>query len=183
MFGNHLGPPERREAEEKGFSSVYEAFVVVSHSGISEGHKETHPGSWDKMHFRRLRKEICFLRKTQPLSPLSSASLWPPSSTYTHNYTVAHSPPLLLCLLLSGTIFILCKPQLHCGQRPLLHIRREAEERLLTSLRKSCNCSFLSMPLSAGAYTCNPRYVCLTPPSSSSQMWHTGVGERVRNAA
>lgn len=103
---------------------------------------------------------------------------------HTHTTThFSHSPALLLCLLLSGTIFILCKPQLHCGQRPLLHIRREAEERLLISLRKSCNCSFLPMPLSAGAYTCNPRYGCLTPPSSSSQMWHTEVGERVRNTA
>lgn len=147
MFGNHLGPTKRREAVEKGFTSVYEAFVAVSHSDISKGHKETHPGSWDKMHFRRLRKEICFLRKTQPLSPLFSTSFWPASSTNTHNYTVSHSPRLLLCLLLSGTVFILCKPQLHCGQKPLLHIRGEAEERLLTSLRKSCKCSFLSMSL------------------------------------
>lgn len=58
--------------------------------------------------------------------------------------------------------------------------------RLLTSLRKSCkscNCSFLSLPVPAGAHTCNPRYECLTPPSSSSQMWRTEVGERVRNTA
>lgn len=73
-----------KRQKERASPQFNEAFVEVSQSGISEGHKGAHPGSWGKMHFRRLRREICFLRKTQPLSPLFSAFLWPPSSTYTH---------------------------------------------------------------------------------------------------
>lgn len=39
----------KRERQKKRASPHFnEAFVVVSHSGISEGHKETHPGPWDK---------------------------------------------------------------------------------------------------------------------------------------
>lgn len=87
MFGESSWKGEGQK--ERASPQFNEAFVEVPHSGVStKGHKETHPGSWDKMHFRGLRKEICSLRKTQPLSPLFSASLWPPSSAYTHSYTL-----------------------------------------------------------------------------------------------
>lgn len=38
-------------------------------------------------------------------STLFSASLWPPHYTDMHKYTLAHSPPLLLCYFYLGQYF------------------------------------------------------------------------------
>lgn len=102
--------------------------------------------------------------------------------TIIHIYTLSHSPPLLSAYFCLGQYFFCASHSCTVG-RGHSSTSGEAEERLVTSLRKSCNCSFLSLLLSAGAYMCNPRYGCLTSPSSSSQMWHTEIGERIRNIA
>lgn len=156
------------------------------------------------MHFRRLRKEVCSLRKPQPLSPLFSASLWPPSYTHRERYTFAHSPPLLLCYFYLGQYFSVKATAALWAEASPPHPERGGRLSFLTSLRKTCNCSFLSLPLTTGAYTCNPRYVCLTPPfisgasapscisgqaqmpvpgNLSSQMQHAEAAERVGNTA
>lgn len=112
-----------------------------------------------KMHFRRLRKEIYSLRKPQPLYPLFSASLWPPPSTHTHiKYTLAHSPPLLLCYFYLGQYFSVKAAAAVWAEASPPHPERGGRVSFLTSLRKSCNCSFLCLPLNTRSYTCNPGY-------------------------
>ena len=142
-----------------------EAFVEISHSGISEGQRETHQGSWDKMPFRRLRKEICSLRKPQP-----SVFCLPLATTlYRHAQILSCSFPSPFTLLfLFGPIFF-CESRSCCVGRGLFSTSGKKRKRVsfLTSLRKSCNCSFPSLPLTSGAYTCNPPSMCVTPHHSS----------------
>jgi len=141
-----------------------EASLEVSRSGISEGHRETHQSSQDKMHFRSLRKEICSLRKPQPLKSLFSASLATTLHTHTHKYTFVPSPPLLLCYFCLGQYFSVKAAAALWADASPPHPERGGRLSFLTSLRKSCNCSFLSLPLTTGVYIRNPGDVCLTPP-------------------
>lgn len=121
-----------------------------------------------KMHFGRLRKEICSLTKPQHLKPLSSAPLWlPPSTHMQYTYASAYIHTCMLCspftlLFLSGPI-LFCESHSCSVGRDLPEIGGRLS--FLTSLRKSCNCSFLFLPLISRVYACNPTYYMYLTPS------------------
>lgn len=132
-----------------------------------------------KMHFGRLGKEVGSLTKPQHLKPLSSAPLWvPPSKRMQYTYASAYIHTCMPCspftlLFLSGPV-LCCESRSCCVGRGLPEIGGRLS--FLTSLRKSCNCSFPFLPLISGVYACNPtHYMYLTPSLDTSPLLRSGT--------
>lgn len=75
---------------------------------------------------------------------------------HTHKYTFVYSPPFLFCYFYLGQHSSVKATAVLWAEASPPHPERDERLSFLTSLRKNCNCSFPSLPLTTGVCTRNP---------------------------